>query len=37
MTVPFGGWRQSGFGGVEKSLQAFAQWSREKTIWVQTR
>lgn len=36
MTVPFGGWRQSGFGGVEKSLQAFAQWSREKAIWVQT-
>ena len=36
MTVPFGGWRQSGFGGAEKSLQAFAQWSREKTIWVQS-
>ncbi|MCK2035300.1 aldehyde dehydrogenase family protein [Microbacterium sp. SSW1-49] len=36
MTVPFGGWRQSGFGGAEKSLQAFAQWSREKAIWVQS-
>ncbi|MFK4762412.1 aldehyde dehydrogenase family protein [Microbacterium sp. ZW T5_45] len=35
MTVPFGGWQHSGFGGAEKSLQAFAQWSREKAIWVQ--
>jgi gamma-glutamyl-gamma-aminobutyraldehyde dehydrogenase len=35
MTVPFGGWKQSGFGGVEKSLAAFDQWTRTKTIWIQ--
>ena len=35
LTVPFGGWKQSGFGGAEKSLAAFHQWTREKTIWIQ--
>lgn len=35
MTVPFGGWKQSGFGGAEKSLAAFNQWTREKSVWVQ--
>ncbi|WP_062388592.1 aldehyde dehydrogenase family protein [Demequina iriomotensis] len=35
LTVPFGGWRQSGFGGAEKSLAAFHQWTREKTVWIQ--
>ncbi|WP_062464412.1 aldehyde dehydrogenase family protein [Demequina soli] len=35
LTVPFGGWGQSGFGGAEKSLAAFHQWTREKTIWIQ--
>lgn len=35
LTVPFGGWKQSGFGGVEKSLAAFDQWTRTKTIWIQ--
>ncbi|WP_433685862.1 aldehyde dehydrogenase family protein [Nocardia sp. CA-119907] len=35
LTVPFGGWKQSGYGGAEKSLRAFDQWSREKTIWIQ--
>jgi len=35
MTVPFGGWKQSGFGGAEKSLEAFRQWTREKSIWIQ--
>lgn len=35
MTVPFGGWKQSGFGGAEKSLAAFNQSTREKTVWVQ--
>jgi gamma-glutamyl-gamma-aminobutyraldehyde dehydrogenase len=35
ITVPFGGWKQSGFGGVEKSLAAFDQWTREKSVWVQ--
>ncbi|MBV1936283.1 aldehyde dehydrogenase family protein [Streptomyces sp. BV286] len=37
ITTPFGGWKQSGFGGVEKSMDAFAQWTREKTIWIHTR
>jgi gamma-glutamyl-gamma-aminobutyraldehyde dehydrogenase len=36
MTVPFGGYRQSGFGGKEKSLAAFDQWTQTKTVWVQT-
>jgi gamma-glutamyl-gamma-aminobutyraldehyde dehydrogenase len=37
ITTPFGGWKQSGFGGVEKSTDAFHQWTREKTIWIRTR
>ena len=37
MTVPFGGYRQSGFGGKEKSLAAFDQWTQTKTIWIQLR
>ena len=37
LTTPFGGWKQSGFGGVEKSTNAFDQWTREKTVWIRTR
>jgi len=37
ITTPFGGWKQSGFGGAEKSTAAFEQWTREKTVWVRTR
>ncbi|MFF5359918.1 aldehyde dehydrogenase family protein [Streptomyces scabiei] len=37
ITTPFGGWKQSGFGGAEKSTDAFAQWTREKTVWIRTR
>lgn len=37
MTTPFGGWKQSGFGGAEKSTTAFDQWTREKTVWIRTR
>ncbi|MET7686993.1 aldehyde dehydrogenase family protein [Streptomyces sp. NPDC005483] len=37
ITTPFGGWKQSGFGGVEKSTNAFEQWTREKTVWIRTR
>jgi len=37
MTVPFGGYRQSGFGGKEKSLAAFDQWTQLKTVWIQNR
>jgi len=35
LSSPFGGWKQSGFGGVEKSLRAFEQWTREKAIWIE--
>jgi gamma-glutamyl-gamma-aminobutyraldehyde dehydrogenase len=35
LTSPFGGWKQSGFGGAEKSLRAFDQWTREKAVWIQ--
>lgn len=37
MTTPFGGWKQSGFGGAEKSTTAFDQWTRQKTVWIRTR
>ncbi|MEU5265500.1 aldehyde dehydrogenase family protein [Amycolatopsis sp. NPDC021455] len=37
LTAPFGGWKQSGFGGAEKSTTAFDQWTREKTVWIRTR
>ncbi|MFJ9721695.1 aldehyde dehydrogenase family protein [Streptomyces sp. NPDC101209] len=37
ITTPFGGWKQSGFGGAEKSTDAFAQWTRQKTVWIRTR
>ncbi|MET9401791.1 aldehyde dehydrogenase family protein [Kitasatospora sp. NPDC002965] len=37
ITTPFGGWKQSGFGGAEKSTDAFDQWTRQKTIWIRTR
>jgi gamma-glutamyl-gamma-aminobutyraldehyde dehydrogenase len=37
ITTPFGGWKQSGFGGAEKSSDAFEQWTRQKTIWIRTR
>ncbi|MDG5808032.1 aldehyde dehydrogenase family protein [Streptomyces ossamyceticus] len=37
ITTPFGGWKQSGFGGAEKSTDAFHQWTREKTVWIRTR
>ena len=30
ITTPFGGWKQSGFGGVEKSTNAFEQWTRRR-------
>ncbi|MGW3011056.1 aldehyde dehydrogenase family protein [Streptomyces sp. NPDC001219] len=37
ITVPFGGWKQSGFGGAEKSTAAFDQWTRGKTVWIHGR
>jgi 4-(gamma-glutamylamino)butanal dehydrogenase len=35
--VPFGGFKQSGFGGREKSFLAHDQYSQMKTIWIQLR
>jgi gamma-glutamyl-gamma-aminobutyraldehyde dehydrogenase len=34
MTTPFGGFGQSGFGGRDKGMQAFDQYTRAKTIWI---
>ncbi|WAM19184.1 aldehyde dehydrogenase [Rhodococcus sp. JS3073] len=34
ITTPFGGYRQSGFGGRDKGLEAFDQYTELKTIWV---
>ncbi len=35
--VPFGGYKQSGFGGREKSIAAHEQYLQTKTIWIQLR
>jgi gamma-glutamyl-gamma-aminobutyraldehyde dehydrogenase len=37
MTTPFGGYKQSGFGGHDKSLHAHDQYTETKTIWIQLR
>ena len=34
ITTPFGGYRQSGFGGRDKGLEAMDQYTELKTIWV---
>lgn len=34
ITVPFGGYRQSGFGGRDKSIWAHDQYTEIKTIWI---
>ena len=34
ITTPFGGYKLSGFGGRDKSLQAFEQYTQTKTIWI---
>ena len=33
-TVPFGGFKQSGFGGKDKALEAFDKYSNIKTTWI---
>jgi gamma-glutamyl-gamma-aminobutyraldehyde dehydrogenase len=35
ITTPFGGYRESGFGGRDKGLEAFEQYVEKKTIWFQ--
>jgi gamma-glutamyl-gamma-aminobutyraldehyde dehydrogenase len=32
--TPFGGFKQSGFGGRDKGLEALEQYTEKKTIWV---
>lgn len=34
ITTPFGGYKTSGFGGYDKGLEAFDQYTQLKTIWV---
>ena len=35
ITTPFGGYKQSGFGGRDKSIWAHEQYTELKTIWMQ--
>jgi gamma-glutamyl-gamma-aminobutyraldehyde dehydrogenase len=37
ISTPFGGYKQSGFGGRDKGLEAFDQYTEKKTIWVTLR
>lgn len=34
ITTPFGGYKSSGFGGYDKGLEAFDQYSHKRTIWI---
>lgn len=34
ISTPFGGYKESGFGGRDKSLDAFSQYTESKTIWI---
>ena len=34
ITTPFGGYKTSGFGGYDKGIEAFDQYTNFKTIWV---
>jgi gamma-glutamyl-gamma-aminobutyraldehyde dehydrogenase len=37
ITTPFGGYKESGFGGRDKGLEALEQYTEKKTIWVTLR
>jgi gamma-glutamyl-gamma-aminobutyraldehyde dehydrogenase len=37
ITTPFGGYKESGFGGRDKGFEAFDQYMEKKTIWVALR
>jgi gamma-glutamyl-gamma-aminobutyraldehyde dehydrogenase len=37
ITTPFGGYKESGFGGRDKGLEAFEQYTQKKTIWFSLR
>jgi gamma-glutamyl-gamma-aminobutyraldehyde dehydrogenase len=34
ITTPFGGYKQSGFGGRDKGIEAFDQYTEVKTTWI---
>jgi gamma-glutamyl-gamma-aminobutyraldehyde dehydrogenase len=34
ITTPFGGLKESGFGGRDKGLEAFDQYTEKKTVWI---
>jgi len=37
ITTPFGGYKESGFGGRDKGFEAFDQYTEKKTIWIALR
>ena len=37
VTTPFGGYKESGFGGRDKGLESFEQYTQKKTIWFNLR
>jgi 4-(gamma-glutamylamino)butanal dehydrogenase len=37
ITTPFGGYKESGFGGRDNGMQALDQYTELKTVWVQSR
>ena len=37
ITTPFGGYKESGFGGRDKGLEALEQYTEKKTIWFSLR
>jgi len=34
ISTPFGGYKESGFGGRDNGLEAFEQYTETKTIWI---
>ena len=34
ISTPFGGYKESGFGGRDKGLEAFDQYTEKKTLWI---
>ena len=34
ITTPFGGYKESGFGGRDNGMEAFEQYTETKTIWI---
>jgi 4-(gamma-glutamylamino)butanal dehydrogenase len=34
ISTPFSGYKESGFGGHDKGLEAFDQYTGKKTLWI---